>query len=203
VSIVHPSRADELAPARSTHVAARKSLSAGPATASFASLHQAALKSTNKAATGGAVAPGTDVKAQTPAATTPAAPTPATVDRAAAPIKLRRNESLEAVAGHSYAEVNGGARDGMYVNTTGNKRRGQAFVLVHRNGIEYHIYGKGKDRLVVALKAKPADTTPDNKATAPNTASSGGTTPTGTQPGTTPTVTPTGTTGAKVGGTQG
>jgi hypothetical protein len=201
VSIVHPSRADELAPARSTHVAARKSLAGTPATASFASLHQAALKSTKKAATGGATAPGADVT--TPAATTPAATTPATVDRAAPPVKLRKNESMAPVAGHSYAEVHGGARDGMYVNTTSNKRRGEAFVLVHRNGIEYHIYGKGKDRLVVALKPKPAaDTTPD-KTTAPNTASSGGTTPTGTTPGTTPTVTPTGTTGAKVGGLQG
>jgi hypothetical protein len=190
VSIVHPSRADELAPARSTRTPLRRSSPAAPATASFASLHVAALKSTAKANTGGAVAPGTDAKATTPAATTPA-----TVDRAATPVKLRRNESMEAVAGHSYAEINGGARDGMYVNTTSNKRRGEAFVLVHRNGIEYHIYGKGKDRLVVALKpqkpsATPVPTTP-TPTPAPNTASSGGVTPT---------VSPTGTTGAKVGG---
>jgi hypothetical protein len=129
--------------------------------------------------------------ATAPAASTTPTATPATP---AAPLKLRRHESMAAVAGHSYAEINGGGRDGMYVNTSNNKRRGQAFVLVHRHGIEYHIYGKGKDRLVVALKPQkpttPAATTP----IAPNTASSGGTIPT---------VTPTGTTGAKVGGLQG
>jgi hypothetical protein len=93
-------------------------------------------------------------------------------------VKLRKGESMRAVDGHSYAEISGGKRDGMYVNTTNNKRRGQAFVLVHRNGREYHIYGSGKDRLVVALRKREADhDTP--KAATPNTAAStGGTTPT-------------------------
>jgi hypothetical protein len=85
---------------------------------------------------------------------------------------------MRAVDGHSYAEISGGKRDGMYVNTTSNKRRGQAFVLVQRNGREYHIYGSGKDRLVVALRKRDPDQD-TTKTTAPNTAAStGGATPT-------------------------
>ena len=51
-----------------------------------------------------------------------------------------------------------------YVNTSGNARDGQAFVLVKRDGKEFHIYGSGKDRVVVCLKRrddapKPSGTT--------------------------------------------
>lgn len=43
---------------------------------------------------------------------------------------------------------------------------GMAFVLVERDGREYHIYGSGKDRLVVCLKRK--DDAGDAKSTAPS-----------------------------------
>jgi hypothetical protein len=108
----------------------------------------------------GTTAPTTDVSAQAKA------------------VKLRKGESMRAVDGHSYAEISGGQRDGMYINTTNNKRRGQAFVLVHRNGREYHIYGSGKDRLVVALRKRDPDHDMP-KPIAPNpVASTGGATPT-------------------------
>ena len=45
----------------------------------------------------------------------------------------------------------------MFINTSGNKRDGQAFVLVKRDGKEFHIYGSGKDRVVVCLKRKDDD----------------------------------------------
>jgi hypothetical protein len=93
-------------------------------------------------------------------------------------IKLHKGESTRAVDGHSYAEISGGKRDGMYINMTNNKRRGQAFVLVERNGREYHIYGSGKDRLVVALRKRDPDHD-TTRTTVPNTAAStGGATPT-------------------------
>jgi hypothetical protein len=102
----------------------------------------------------------------------------ATPEVAAKAVKLRKGESMRAVDGHSYAEISGGPRDGLYINTTNNKRRGQAFVLVHRNGREYHIYGSGKDRLVVALRKRDPDHD-TTRATTPNTsASTGGATPT-------------------------
>jgi hypothetical protein len=66
-------------------------------------------------------------------------------------VKLRKGESVEQVEGHAYVEVTSGAREGMYINTSGNVRHGEAFVLVRKNGKEYHIYGTGKDRLVVGF----------------------------------------------------
>ena len=79
-----------------------------------------------------------------------------------AAVKLRKGETMEHVEGHAYAEISGGSRDGMFVNTSGNVRNGQTFVLVRKNGKEYHIYGTGKDRLVVGFhmpSSKPADDT--------------------------------------------
>jgi hypothetical protein len=68
--------------------------------------------------------------------------------------------------GHAYADITAGPRNGMYVNTSGNERDGQAFVLVERDGKEHHIYGTGKDRLVVCLKPKNDDAG-EAKGTAP------------------------------------
>ena len=69
-------------------------------------------------------------------------------------LKLRKNEKIEPVEGHAYAEITSGAREGMYINTSGNKRHGDAFVLVNKLGVEYHIYGTGADREVIALKQR-------------------------------------------------
>jgi len=71
--------------------------------------------------------------------------------------KAPKGEKTAPVKGHAYADITTGPRNGMYVNTSGNKRDGQAFVLVKRDGKEYHIYGSGKDRLVVCLKPKKDD----------------------------------------------
>jgi hypothetical protein len=69
-------------------------------------------------------------------------------------LDLRKNEKVEPVDGHAYAEITSGAREGMYINTSGNKRHGEAFVLVHKAGVEYHIYGSGADREVIALEPR-------------------------------------------------
>jgi hypothetical protein len=77
-------------------------------------------------------------------------------------VKLRDGETMEHVDGHAYAEITSGSRDGMFINTSGNVRSGQTFVLVRKNGKEYHVYGTGKDRLVVGFhmpSSKPADDT--------------------------------------------
>jgi hypothetical protein len=68
--------------------------------------------------------------------------------------KVPKGEKTKAVEGHKYADITTGPRNGMYLNTSGNKRNGQAFVLVKRDGKEFHVYGTGKDRLVVCLKRK-------------------------------------------------
>lgn len=72
-------------------------------------------------------------------------------------LKLRKGEEVKPVEGHAYAEITSGAREGMYVNTSGNSRHGEAFVLVRKHGVEYHIYGTGKDREVVALEPRDED----------------------------------------------
>jgi hypothetical protein len=78
-------------------------------------------------------------------------------------VTLREGEKTKPVEGHAYADIVSGKRKGMYVNTSGNSRHGEAFVLARRNGVEYHIYGSGKDRLVVALKPA-ADNKPEAEA---------------------------------------
>ena len=80
------------------------------------------------------------------------APEPKTEKPEASDLKLRKNEKIEPVEGHAYAEITSGAREGMYINTSGNKRHGDAFVLVNKAGVEYHIYGTGADREVIAIK---------------------------------------------------
>jgi hypothetical protein len=86
--------------------------------------------------------------------------------------KVPKGEKSKAVDGHKYADITAGPRNGMFLNTSGNKRSGQAFVLVKRDGKEFHVYGTGKDRLVVCLRrnddAKP-NTKTDTTTTAPAT----------------------------------
>jgi hypothetical protein len=71
--------------------------------------------------------------------------------------KAPANETTKGVPGHAYADILTGKRSGLYLNTSGNARDGQTFALVKREGREFHIYGTGKDRLVIGLK-KPDDT---------------------------------------------
>src|SRR3954452_23841165 len=85
------------------------------------------------------------------ASTKPAADTPDSVLDAK---KAPKGETSTPVKHHAYADVLTGPRNGMYINTSGNKREGQASVLVKRDGKEFHIYGSGKDRVVVCLRRK-------------------------------------------------
>src|SRR3954471_16900563 len=153
---VHPSHTDDVSAARSAQAtskhAVKTSAKADHATRSFAAL--LATQSTT-------TAPGTDV---TTTSTTTTTATKTTAERHP-DIKLFKGETMTHVAGHSYAEIDGGKRDGMFVNTTHNKRRGMAFVRVERNGCENHIYGSGKDLLVVACKPHRHSTTPTTTTT--------------------------------------
>lgn len=91
--------------------------------------------------------------------------------------KVPKGETTKPVDGHAYSDILSGPRNGMYLNTSGNKRDGMAFSLVERNGREYHIYGSGKDRLVVCLRRRPAaeeaPKTPETVTPNMNTAPSG------------------------------
>jgi hypothetical protein len=141
-------------PSSSARVAAQAAHAAAHAAgaAKAAQARHAAAKAASTATTGGTSF--SDLLAGAGnAPTASAAPTPATTTPAAAggrsPIHLHKGETMTAVANHQYGEIHGGKRDGMFVNTSGNKRRGEAFTIVTRAGKELHVYGSGKDRLVV------------------------------------------------------
>jgi hypothetical protein len=80
---------------------------------------------------------------------------------------LKKGESLTKVDGHEYARIDGGTRDDMCINLSGNERSGQAFDLITRNGRQFHVYGgSGADHKVVEVGRKaPATGTTTTAAT--------------------------------------
>jgi len=112
-----------------THIAATSTAAATTATpratsarttgASFAAAHTAAVR-------------GTEDKNATATASTSAP----------------KGEKTQKVDGHHYVEIISGPRNGMFINNSGNGRDGDAFVIVKRDGREFHIYGTGTDRAV-------------------------------------------------------
>ena len=92
--------------------------------------------------------------------------------------KAPSGETTQAVEGHKYSDILTGPRKGMFLNTGSNKRAGQAFVLVKKNGREYHIYGTGKNRVVIGMKTKAEKDSTTTSTT--DTSTSNNQTPTGT-----------------------
>ncbi len=132
--------------------------------------HAAAKPKTSSATFAGALAQAS-VKASESKATT----NPEILDSK----KVPKGEKTKPVAGHAYSDITAGPRNGMHLNTSGNKRDGMAFVLVKRDGKEFHVYGTGKDRLVVCLKRKDDDNdvkTDKTTSTPPNNTATTGTT---------------------------
>jgi hypothetical protein len=66
--------------------------------------------------------------------------------------KTPSGEKASVVEGHKYADITAGPRKGMFLNTGSNSRSGEAFVMVKKNGREYHIYGTGENRRVIGLQ---------------------------------------------------
>ena len=66
-------------------------------------------------------------------------------------------ETTKPVEGQQYAEILTGPRAGMYLNTSGGSRDGEAFILVKHDGREDHIYGTGRDRKVVSVGADASE----------------------------------------------
>jgi hypothetical protein len=65
-----------------------------------------------------------------------------------------KGERTQKVAGHGYVEIVAGPRNGMFINNTGSKRDGEAFLIVKRHGREFHVYGTGDDRKVYEVGRK-------------------------------------------------
>jgi hypothetical protein len=80
------------------------------------------------------------------------------------------------VPGRAFDEITSGRQNGMFINRSGNKRDGEAFLLVERKDRELHIYGSGKNRLVVTVippdkrdKADETKASEDSKSSSPTT----------------------------------
>ena len=65
-----------------------------------------------------------------------------------------KGERTQKVDGHRYVEIISGPRNGMFINNTGGKRDGEAFLIVKRHGREFHVYGSGEDRKVFEVGRK-------------------------------------------------
>jgi len=82
------------------------------------------------------------------------------------------NEQTKKITGHPYARIENGNDKGMYLNQLeSSPRAGAVFKLVERDDRVFHVYGDGKDKVVVEVKKKDAAA-----STAP-TAPTGGTAP--------------------------
>jgi hypothetical protein len=78
-------------------------------------------------------------------------------------------ETTKPVPGQAYAEILTGPRAGLYVNTSGGPRDGEAFVLVKHDGREDHIYGTGDDRKVISVGGDKSDSDAPSKPTKTST----------------------------------
>jgi hypothetical protein len=115
----------------------------------------------------------TTAKAVTDAATTAKTATKSFSQLfAAAEKELKTGEKLEKVAGHAFGRIDGGARDQMCLNLSGNKRSGEAFDLVTRNGHSFHVYGSGKDKVSIDMGADAKTATTSTTTTKADTAAS-------------------------------
>ncbi|WP_028063290.1 hypothetical protein [Solirubrobacter soli] len=91
-------------------------------------------------------------------------------------------ETTKPVPGTNYAEILTGPRAGLYLNTSGGPRDGEAFVLVKHDGAEDHIYGTGDDRKVIRVSADKSDSDSSDSGTSTKTSNTTGSTSTDKAP---------------------
>jgi hypothetical protein len=90
-------------------------------------------------------------------------------------LKSASEETTKPVDGQQYAEITSGPRAGMYLNTSGGARDGEAFILVKAGGREDHIYGTGKDRKVISVGGDSSEkaSSTDKSSSSSSSSSSG------------------------------
>jgi hypothetical protein len=85
-----------------------------------------------------------------------------------------KGERTQKVDGHNYVEIVSGPRNGMFINNTGSKRDGEAFLIVKRHGREFHVYGTGDDRKVYEVgRKRETDNTSGSQTTSGTQTTSG------------------------------
>jgi hypothetical protein len=79
-------------------------------------------------------------------------------------------EQTKKIAGHPYSRIENGADKGMFLNQlAGNPRKGSAFRMVEREDHVFHVYGTGKDRVVVEVKPQSTSDSTSTTSTTPTT----------------------------------
>jgi hypothetical protein len=87
-----------------------------------------------------------------------------------------KGERWAPVAGHSsYADILGGARNGLFVNISGGVRDGMAFQIVHKGGKVFHVYGTGKHQQSIEVAAAHKKATHSSSSTTTGSSSSSST----------------------------
>jgi hypothetical protein len=129
-------------------------------------------KPVTKAATGGTSFAGQLARlVDAPAAATKDAATTDTTVAATKAAARPEGEMTKKVAGHPYASIENGSDKGRFLNQlAGNARQGSVFKMVERDDRIFHVYGTGKDKVVVEVKSA-------SKSDATATPATGGTTP--------------------------
>lgn len=101
--------------------------------ASFASVHAAAVASASQPATG-------------------------TVETT---LKPPKGETWGPVTGHSdYADILTGPRNGYFVDLAPGPRQGQPFLIQHKGGKTFHVYGSGKSKQWIPVAVDPKSLKP-------------------------------------------
>jgi hypothetical protein len=79
-------------------------------------------------------------------------------------------EQTKRIAGHPYSRIQNGDDKGLYLNQlAGSPRLGSAFSLVQRDDHVFHVYGTGKDRVIVEVKAQGTSDATTTTSTTPVT----------------------------------
>ena len=79
-------------------------------------------------------------------------------------------EQTKKIAGHPYSRIENGADKGLYLNQLANSpRQGSVFRLVERDDRVFHVYGSGKDRVIVEIKPRAKTAIDDDAPTAKET----------------------------------
>jgi hypothetical protein len=70
--------------------------------------------------------------------------------------KAPKGETSKPVKGHAYADILSGPRNGYYVSLAPGERQGKAFLIQHKDGKTYHVYGSGKNKEWVHVPTDPS-----------------------------------------------
>src|SRR3954453_2348651 len=80
----------------------------------------------------------------------------------ATPAPRPDGEQTKKIAGHPFSRIQNGSEKGLYLNQlAGSPRQGSVFRLARHDDRLFHVYGSGKDRVIVEVRAQAKTTSDD------------------------------------------